>query len=280
MSLIELTRDQVSALQQVPEFQQNSDCNELFLEGTLRYMVSMYVDPVRKHVDITTSCLCDCGAGFGWLAFAYILSGGASAIIIEPHEKKLIAAKKFAKILQISDKCEFRNECIQNINLPDQSVDIFASIETLEHVGKKNIAPAIKNIVRVTKKAVILTAPNQMFPIVSHDAYVLFSHWLPVAWRGSFCRLFGKTHSEFNHFPSPWHLAPVKRQFKPISKVLVFKDYRDWVNHYPVYSPYLGGMWKDKSPWQIRLYLRVISLLFGRYSYWACPNLASMWIAK
>lgn len=275
-----LSDAQQDALVLIEGLSRNSDHNTLQVSDTMRYMAAMYVAPLRSHVRIEGAVLCDCAAGFGWLAFAFLLSGGGRAILVEPHPGKLQAARGLANILGLSDRCEFRGDQMENLDLPDKSVDIFASVEKLEHVGRDNISAAVTNMERITRQAVVLTAPNQLSPLVSHDARVPFSHWLPIAWRRGFCRLFGVEHSEFNHFPTPWHLAPLRRSFRPRSRVLVFDSYRAWRDHYPVYSPYGGGVWKQAPPRWLSLYLRFSAILFGRYAYWVSPNLANVWVSK
>ncbi len=280
MSEFEICDDQQTAIAAVKGLQGNSHHNNLSISDTLNYMATMYVAPLRAHTCIEGTVLCDCAAGFGWLAFAFLLSGGGRAILVEPHPGKLEAAREVAAILGVDDRCEFRADLLQTLDLPDKSVDIFASVETLEHVGRDHINAAVANIARITRQAVVLTAPNQLSPLVSHDARVPFSHWLPLKWRRGFCRLFGVEHDEFNHFPSPWHLRPLGQDFQPRARTLVFDSYHAWRAHYPVYSPYGGGVWKEAPPKWLSLYLRLTSALFGRYAFWVSPNLANIWIAS
>ncbi|MFC3053419.1 class I SAM-dependent methyltransferase [Kordiimonas pumila] len=276
--MIRLTEDQIQAISTTISY--NADYGDLSPELVLQYMVATYITPLNQHCDIHSVGLGDCGSGFGWLAFAYLLSGGKSAFLAEPDIKKLEASKKIAEILGVESRCVFSSEKLQDISLPNKSIDVFVSVETLEHVGKANIRPAVENIIRLTKQVIVLTAPNQLFPMVSHDAYVPFSHWLPLAWRHSFCRFLGIQHHEFHHFPFPWHLKPLHRFFAPRSRVLVFGSYRHWLNRYPIYSPYNGGVEKIRPPKLVALYMRIVSIILGRYSFIASPNLASIWIAK
>jgi hypothetical protein len=276
---VTLSDQQVSAMLAVEPFACNSDYAGLSIPATLSYMHVMYVDAFSRRMDISCATLCDCAAGLGWLSFAFLLAGGGRAVLVEPDERKVVMAREFARILGVADRCEFRVQKMHEIDLPDQSIDIFASVETLEHVGKAHIRASVENITRLTRRIVLLTAPNQLSPLVSHDARVPFSHWLPLAWRGPFCRLFGRRFSHFNHFPGPWHLAPLRQRFNAETHVLVFDSYRDWRDHYPVYSPYNGGFWKEAPALWLRLYLRAISMLLGRRAYWVSPNLAAVWVA-
>lgn len=280
MTSLDINEDIQRQLADVPEFKNNTDYNDLEIGPTLNYMNKLYITPITNHIDIAGARLCDCGAGFGWLAFAFLLRGGKEAVIVEPNAKKLLAARQFADILGVSDRCEFRSQFLEQIDLPDKSVDIFASIETLEHVGKRNIVPALQNIMRLTRRIIVLTTPNQLSPFVSHDARLPISHWLPYKWRPSFVRLFGKTTTSFCHFAGPWHLGLLKTQFRPSSRVLTYGSYKDWRDHYPVFSPYGGGKWKEKPPLIMSIYMKLISAFFGRNSYWVCPNLGSVWVHR
>ncbi|MDP6564237.1 MAG: class I SAM-dependent methyltransferase [Alphaproteobacteria bacterium] len=278
MSLI--GEEQVRAIQAIPEFSGNTDYNMIDIAKTLDYMNRLYVDTIARHVDLSEARLCDCGAGFGWLSFTYLLRGGAAAVIVEPHEGKLAAARQIAAILDLADRCEFRSDFLQEIDLPDKSIDVFASIETLEHVGKQNIRPAIGNIRRLTKSLVVVTTPNLLSPWVSHDAQVPFSHWLPIPWRDGFIRLFGKRYRGFNHFAAPWHLMALHDGFRPVSRVLTFDTYQAWLDHYPFYSPYGEARIKQAPSAAMKAFFGAISLLFGRYSFWVCPNMGSVWLAR
>ncbi len=279
-SEIELSKECITEISAVEGLLGNQVYQALAVEPTINYMRVMYVDAMVRHINIEDAILCDCAAGYGWLSFAFLLSGGKRSIIVEPHKQKLDAAREIAGILGVAERCEFLDDKVQDIDLPDQSVDIFASVETLEHVGKANLKPSIANIRRLTHGMIVLTAPNQLFPVVSHDSMVPFSHWLPIRWRPFYCRLWGKREIEFNHFPGPWHLNGLFSKFRPVSKVLVFDEYRSWLDHYPCYSPYDGGQWKEAPSAGTRWFLLLISKVLGRYSYWACPNLANVWLAK
>lgn len=277
---INITNDQLKQIYNIEEFAKNTDYNKLDIVKTIDYMNKLYIDKISKYNILSNCVLCDCGAGFGWLSFAFLLRGGMKAIIVEPHKDKLIAAKKMAEILNIKAKCEFREDYLQDINLPDNSVDVFVSVETLEHVGKKNIAPSLENIIRLTKSMVIITTPNQISPWVSHDSRVVFSHWFPLDWRPVYCRLFGNHYKTFNDFVSPWQLLRLHEKFTPTSKVLTFESYDAWLEHYPFFSPYDGGRIKQAPSLLMKIYFKVISVIFGRYSFCVCPNLASVWIIK
>jgi len=126
-------------------------------------MRKRYVDPIKAFLDITDLTLVDCGAGYGWLSLSYLMNGGGRAILCDMDCKRLDAARQIAVILDLDERCEFICSPMQDIKLPDQSVDIFVSVETLEHVGDKNIDVCIRLMASVTRRLIVLTTPNKLF---------------------------------------------------------------------------------------------------------------------
>ena len=63
-------------------------------------------------------------------------------------------------------------------------------IEVLEHVSQD--ITALRELSRVTDQCVILTTPNNWFPVGSHDSQLPLIHWLPVSWRQIYARLLGR----------------------------------------------------------------------------------------
>lgn len=275
-----LSLEEINQIKNVTDFARNSDYNQLDIQATLKYMKSLYVDQMTRHLDIQQAVLCDCAAGYGWLGLSFLLCGGRKSIFVEPVTMKLNAIRKFAEILNLSDKCEFRQEYLQDIPHDDNSIDIFATVETLEHVGRENVDACMRNINRLTSKMIILTTPNRLFPIVSHDSVVPFTHWLPIKWRDYYLCLWGKEYQGHNHFLTPFDLKIFKKRFKQISKVLTFQEFNEWREHYPFYSPYGKGRWKEKPHPALFLLLWLTSRIFGRNAYKVNPNLASVWLYK
>jgi hypothetical protein len=275
-----LSAQEVQQILEVPEFANNSDYNNLEPQPTLEYMKALYVDQMHRHFDISDAVLCDCAAGYGWLGLAFLLCGGGKVVFVEPLDMKLVAVRKFCDILGLTDRCEFRKEFLQDLPLADYSVDIFATIETLEHVGKENVEASIKTIDRLTRKMVIVTTPNRLFPVISHDSKVPFAHWLPVKWRDTYLKLWGKSYAGHNHFLIPKDLGILRGRFSPVSRALTFPDFDSWVKHYPCFSPYGKGRWKQKPSSLLSFVLRITSTLLGTNSYLLNPNLASVWLAR
>jgi 2-polyprenyl-3-methyl-5-hydroxy-6-metoxy-1,4-benzoquinol methylase len=263
------------------EYFKHSMYSNLLVEETLIYMVKRYVNPLQKVLEIRDSSLIDCGCGFGWLSFAYLLSGGKSATLCEIDGERLNAAKKIAQILQLDTKCTFITSPLQNLSTTENSFDIFVSVETLEHVGEKNIDSCIEIISRTAKKAVILTTPNKLFPLVFHDNKIPMSHWLPVRYRKKYLKLFHGSTENMNDFVPAWKLGPIREKFRPVSRVLTFQSYKEWVSSYPFYSPYnKENREKLKPPFLLKALYFILSILFNKNSYLVSPNLCRLWVVK
>jgi ubiquinone/menaquinone biosynthesis C-methylase UbiE len=257
---------------------------DLDIELTLDYMRRRFVVPVARHVDIAASTLLDCAAGFGWLAFAYVLAGGKQAILVEYDEERLDAARAIAQRLGIERRCYFIATRIQDIDLGDDSVDIFASIETLEHVGRANIPASIRNMSRIAKQAVVLTTPNFLFPVVAHDTELPLAHWLPAGLRHRYAQAKGRAALDRgNQFPLPWNLTPLAAKFRPASRYQTFGTRQDFDRFYPHYMPYGPNHAKRyrTSPRRGQRLLQIaLAAALGRYSFALAPNLASVWLRR
>lgn len=278
--MIKLTDIQTEQIAELKYFKQTAYHN-LDIEKTLHYIVKRYVIPISEHIVIKESTLVDCGAGFGWLAFGYLLSGGKSATLCDIDIPRLQAAEKISEILGIRDKCNFISGPMEKLSFKENEFDIFVSIETLEHVGEKNIDACISLISNTAKKMVIITTPNKLFPLVLHDNKVPFSHWVPKKYRELYTGLFGVKNKSLNDFVSPFRLGAIRRKFKPISKTLTFSSYSSWRKSYPFYSPYnYSGRWKESPPLLLSILYYLLSKLFGTKSYYFFPNLCRIWFRK
>lgn len=278
--VFKITADQEKQILSLP-FLSTTIYSDLDVRKTLEYMVKRYIISIQEKIDISESTLVDCGSGFGWLAFAFILSGGKSVTLCEIDEDRLEDAKSIARILGIDEQCTFVRCAMQDLEFKENEFDIFASIETLEHVGEANIDKCLRIIERVTKSMIILTTPNKLFPLVLHDNKIPFSHWIPSRHRKYYTSLFGLNETTPNDFVSPIRLNVLKKKFHPVSSTLTFKSYEDWKSSYPFYSPYnSGNRWKEKPPIILKGLYRLLSLFFGKNSYVLAPNLCRIWMRK
>lgn len=248
---------------------------------TLDYMRRRYVAPLRPFLDIEQATMVDGGAGYGWLSFAYLQAGGRRAILIDQDAERLEAAARIAKMLGYADRCEFYCQPLQNLDICP--ADIFACIETLEHVGHENIQACIRAMASKSLKAIVLTTPNRWFPWVAHDTGLPLAHWMPLWLRTKYALAAGRKDREMtNAFLSPLDLYPlVESGFRPVSKYQTFTTYSEFVSFYPHYLPYGGDestRYREKPKIGLATYVRVMGALAGRGSFAIAPNLASVWV--
>jgi hypothetical protein len=275
----------IAAIADIPYFRDFSAglYRDLDLDGTLDYMRRRFVAPLARQVEIGNATLLDCASGFGWLAFAYLLSGGARAILVDMDEQRLEAARQIAARLQLLPRCEFRSGPLQDIDIAENGVDIFASIETLEHVGRGNIAACVRTMARTARRAVLLTTPNFLFPVVAHDTELPLAHWLPAGWRRRYAEAAGRAELDRgNQFLTPWDLAPLAGKFRPVSRYLTFDRLEDYDSFYPHYMPY--GPSRHRHRAKPKAGQRALQILlgkaFGRWSFALSPSLASLWVRR
>jgi hypothetical protein len=242
-----------------------------------------YVDPLRPFIHIEQATLADCAAGFGWLSFAFLQAGGRRAILVDPDAKRLESAARIAEMLGYADRCEFRCRLMQHLDI--DPVDVFASIETLEHVGRRNIPACIEAMASRSLKAIVLATPNKWFPVIAHDTQLPFAHWMPLWMRTWYAKAAGRQDRErTNAFVSPLDLRPlVERGFRPVSKYQTFTAYSDFLSFYPHYLPYGDN---DRDRYRTRpkpglaAYVRMVGALAGRASFAISPNLMSIWVRE
>jgi Methyltransferase domain len=278
--------DAARAVMAIPYLRDYGDgiYRDLDLDLTLDYMRRRFVAPLESRLAIATATLVDCAAGFGWLAFAYLLAGGARAILVEMDAPRLEAAQEIAMRLGLAARCQFRCERLADIALPDDGADIFASIETLEHVGRGQIRASVANIARIARQAVVLTTPNFLFPVVAHDTELPFAHWLPARLRHRYAAAAGRGgRDRGNDFLRPWDLTPMMRKFRPASRYQTFDSRAAYDGFYPHYLPYGDDERRRHRPrpkaGQRAMQIGLATAL-GHWSFALAPNLASIWLRR
>jgi ubiquinone/menaquinone biosynthesis C-methylase UbiE len=284
--VVPIPDETLRAIAEIPYLRDYDDgiYRDLDVELTLDYMRRRFVTPLSRHIDITAANLLDCASGFGWLAFAYLLAGGKHATLVELSAPRLAAARAVARLLGVADRCGFRGERLQDIALADDGADIFASIETLEHVGRENVHASLTNMARVAKRVIVLTTPNFLFPVVAHDTELPFAHWLPAGLRRRYASAAGRGDLDRgSQFLMPWDLAPLLAKFRPASRFQTFATRRDYEHFYPHYLPY-GARQAQRyrgHPRSGQRYLQMaLAATLGRYSFALAPNLASLWLRR
>ncbi|RCS57055.1 class I SAM-dependent methyltransferase [Parvibium lacunae] len=262
---------------------------DLDWEGTLDFMTRRYIQPLQHVLQPEASAeralagltLADCGAGFGWLSFAWLKAGGEQAILIEPDARRLRAAQAIAKHLGLLPRCTFLNTRMQDAPLADYAVDVAASVECLEHVGRPSIAACINTLCRLPKQAVLLTTPNARFPIIAHDSRLPAAHWLPKSLRQRYAGWFGRAkQEEGNDFLRPADLRPLQQHFKPTTRYQTFGTFREFLAFYPHYLPYGPQAQRQRTApsWALRTLVKVTGSLFGTGAWRWSPNLANIWL--
>ena len=102
----------------------------------------------------------------------------------------------------------------------EKEFNVFVSIETLEHIPKKNRKKALREIARVSEYQLI-TTPNKVWPIDYHDRKIPFKHWFD----GRFLTQF-EIQKELNA--------------ELLTNVYCFDSWEDLEAIYPLYWPYPG----------------------------------------
>ena len=280
---MKLTDFQIRSIAEI-EYVRNGMYGDLDFNGTLDYMHRRYVQPVSGVIDISQASLADCAAGFGWLSFAFLLAGGKTATLIDADLSRISAAEEIAQILGVHDRCTFANSFLQQTMIDADSVDIFACIETLEHVGEENVHACLSAICNSAKHVVVLTTPNKLFPLIAHDTRLPFAHWLPPFLLKRYAKWFGREKCELgNYFLAPWHLSVLRKKFVPKTSFQTFAGMHDFDRFYPHYLPY-GNMpqfriRRSASKLQ-RLFVLCAGKIFGVNAHAVSPNLATIWCRR
>jgi 2-polyprenyl-3-methyl-5-hydroxy-6-metoxy-1,4-benzoquinol methylase len=273
------TEDHKNAL----HYLHNSAYGDLDWELTLDYMTRRYIHPLGQEFDLETMHFADCAAGFGWLSFAYLRAGGKHATLIEPDGLRLDAARAIAARLGLSNRCSFICSTLESVPLENKSIDIFACVETLEHVGQTNIAACVETIARCARRGILITTPNALFPVIAHDTRLPFAHWLPKPLRRRYAAWFNRLdQEEGNDFLVPSDLALLRDYFKPVARYQTFSSYREFLRFYPHYLPYGPALNRNRRrpPLPLRLFVLLAGTLFSTHAYRISPNLSNIWIRK
>ena len=257
---------------------------DLDISATLDFFRRRYVQPLALRFNISECTVVDCGAGYGWFSFAYIFAGGKQVIAVDLERERLDAAASVARILGVDHKIQFITSAIQEIDLPSNAAELFVSIETIEHVGQKNIRPALLRIKEIASRGIIITTPNKLFPVIAHDTRLPFVHWFSPSIRRSFTRLFKRGHLDFgNEFVSPFDLNVLLDKFYSDTTCLTFRNFGEYLAHFPVYLPYgrqESKRWLSKPSPLNAAYYRLASALFGSQCYWVMPSLTTLFVRR
>jgi hypothetical protein len=196
-------------------------------------------------------------------------------IAVDADAARLAAGQEIAGIMGIGDRIDWRHGKLGQLPLGDKEADVVYCIEVLEHVYRDE--NALPDLARVSADLVILTTPNLLFPIISHDTRLPFCHWLPIPARRMYAKLFGREkHEVDNLFWSPFSLNKHFVDFRPISPWLHYASYEKYLETFPFYLPYGTGHYVSGPGRAKDLYYRAVSKL-GMFSHWIVPNLANVY---
>lgn len=247
--------------------------SELDINLTLDFFRKRYVQQIGhfRTVDADT-VVADIGAGYGWLAMAFAMFTPAKVIAVELDGPRLAGGREIAEILGIADRIEWHVGALGALPLPDRCADIVYCIEVLEHVRRDE--GTLRDLARVSRDLVILTTPNLWFPVIAHDTELPFCHWLPLAWRQHYARVFKRTDRENdNLFWSPMALSRLMPDYRVVSGFLHYRSLNDFLATFPFKLPYIGRGMVDRPGRLQGLYYRLVATL-GSASRFVLPNLA------
>jgi glycosyltransferase involved in cell wall biosynthesis/SAM-dependent methyltransferase len=259
-------------------------------DEAIRALFQRYVLPLKEYLDIEQATMVDCGCGYGWLGLAYVLGGGAIAIMIDLDFERLGACKQIAGIIGVADRLLFICGDITALPLRKQSTEVFSSIQTLEHLRRdgyarqSRIVSAVREMVRVTCSVIVLNTPNALFPVDRHDTGLPFAHWLPQRVRYWYARLFDCTSDREcgNIFISILLLEKELRPFRRASAYKCFQSFEEyWANRWQ-YSPYGRGLRnapEANHPTSPSL-LDVVVRILGKWYRYLAPTIEGIYVRE
>jgi len=246
----------------------------------LDYFLRRHVRPFADVTALTASdTVADIGAGYGWLAMALAWETPARVIAVEPEAERLEAAREIARRLGVPDgRIDWRVGSLAGpLPMLDREATAVFCIEVIEHV--QGNAATVRDLARVSDQWLIVTTPNQWFPVIAHDTRLPFCHWLPMPLRRVYAAVAGRGDSEHNRFWSPRSLSHVLNEFERVSPVLNAMSMERLLASFPAVLPYgPGGRLYQRRlhPAKVMLH-RVGHMLGARHSHWIAPNLAGVW---
>lgn len=219
----------------------NQYTNESDLNKIIEYFEKYYINPLKKRTSIKDKVLLDVSCGFGWMVFAFLKQGGKFAYGVDIEKFPVESSKKIARILKLDKKCKFSIRNIEKLRFKNKSMDIFSSIETLEHV--KNQKSALNEINRVAKEFIIIATPNGLFPKDTHNSGMFFGNYFPKFIRRVYMKI-KKKEDDLDYMTkvmNPFTIEHGLKDFEVVSKIHSFNSLSEWVNSMPYYSPYIYG---------------------------------------
>ncbi|MEL6372939.1 MAG: class I SAM-dependent methyltransferase [Pseudomonadota bacterium] len=275
-----ITAQQAAQIQAIPHLAQGSYAN-LDIDATLRFYKRRYVDQLAAFTTLTSkTVIADAGAGYGWLAIAFARYTPAKVVAMEAEPARAEAGRAITSVLGLDQRITWHAASLGardgegRSTLPPISADVTYCIEVLEHVQRNR--DAVRDLVAMTKRFLIITTPNLWFPVVAHDTRLPFCHQLPLPARQAYAKLFKRQDRENdNLFWSVPQLERLLPGFTRRSSFLHYASYEAYLETHPFYLPYNGGMTVGRPGALKRAYYRAAASL-GRRSAYVMPNLAGV----
>lgn len=207
------------------------------LGPTLEFFRRFYHEPLSSLVDLSTVDAAECASGAGLNAIAFVLSGGRSIVGYDKTEERVRFANDLAERLGIADRARF--ELLDISDVPETQVDVFFSLQTLEHVPHP--LEALRRMGQVSRRAVVVSTPNQWWPRDGHDTGLMFAHWTPDRFRRRYAVARGARSDQFCRFLSPLEIAETLVGFERVTGFYNFSNPKSWTERFPTYFPYGEG---------------------------------------
>lgn len=211
------------------------------VQWALEFFQRFYHRPLARWVDLRQTRAAECASGLGLNALAFTLAGGQSIVGYDKTEHRVELANELTRRLGLAHRARFEVRDIHG--LPQESVDVFFTLQTLEHVPR---APeALVGIGRRARRAVVLSTPNKWWPRDGHDTGLWFAHWLSPRWRRRYARFAGGRQDQFCRFLSPSQVQACLPGFRRVTSAYNFDRLEDWLDRFPCFFPYGagGGRW-------------------------------------
>lgn len=266
-----VSKEQAAAIRLIEHFR-DSEYRQLDLDALIDEYVQNFVAPLLALAGAPRT-VADIGAGYGWLAFAFALGTDAHVTMMEYDASRSRAAQQIAAILGIEHRIEWLVGSIAAIPLDDRAIDAVYCVEVIEHTG---VEPRyVAELCRISADVLVITTPNKVFPIIKHDTVLPFCHWLPLAARNGYARLFNRRHLQHNNlFWSPRRLLGAVDGFERHSRFLQFATHA----HYAQAQRSMGGP-RNRFDTLQAAYFAVVART-GRLGIFLLPNLASTFRRK
>jgi SAM-dependent methyltransferase len=251
-------------------------CREQF-DTLLQHYRNHFIELIKVYApDLSIGTVGDIGTGDGWLAVALALFTPHHVIALDMNPQRLWRTRRFAQMAGVADRIEWISASVNRLPFSDRAIDVAFCVEVLEHTTDQR--NAVRELARVTRQLLVVSTPNQLFPILGHDTKLPFCHWLPLNWRDRYANVMGRRdQQEGNRFLLPVDLTCGLAEFRRVSAFLQFPSYAAYrkAGEYPAGCSPAARFARSG----MNTYLASV----GRIGYGGMhlmPNLASAWLRQ